>query len=238
MTQAETQPPVSRNILRSIISGQWQPDATGIGSTEQVIQRLVEAHNAALKESNRLFAISIGLALLYSIKVVGLRIDLVLFDQKVFELPYGLFLFCVASQLSFCIACVRFLDQRVFDRYLRAICDREWGDRSEFMYRTLKGGQEWSTTTQSLIDRPSVSIYFRTVYFLSMASMGLIYLAIFLMPIISGGYFIYDYDNQISGRYPELQYWSVIATTILSAIVMVVSLAFYNLDNDEVLRGG
>lgn len=234
MTNVPVSPPIRRNTLRNVVYGTWKPDPNGIASTEKVVERIVDAYKLSLKQSNQLLAISLGLALLYSIKVIGLRIDLVIFDQKVFKLPYGLFIFCIASQLTFAMGCVRFLDQRVFDRYLRAVCDKEWGDQADFIYQTLKGGHDWTTTAQSLIDRPSVSIYFRVVHGLTMASFAMIYLIVFLTPIMSGIYFMYDAKAQISGNYPDLQFWSVFAATFLSGMMIVVSFAFYNLDNDEV----
>lgn len=106
----------NKRKLRDLLSQQIPSDSEGALAPHESINRLISARDEVTKQSNNFLLISLAFALLYSLRNIGLRLDLTVLDYKIFETPYGLFVFCIASSISFIIAISRFMDARIFDR--------------------------------------------------------------------------------------------------------------------------
>jgi hypothetical protein len=83
------------------------PDEAKVSDSDQGVEalaRIAAAREVALEQSNRFLLFGIASTIFYTVKVFALRIDIVLFDTKIFEIPYGLFVFALAGTIVFALA--------------------------------------------------------------------------------------------------------------------------------------
>lgn len=159
--------------------------------------------------------------------------DLVVFDQKIFEVPHGIFLFCLGGQLSLCISLARSVESRIFDRLIRTICEKKWPQDSLTVYKTYPNENVWLETTSqimhSLHDNSRSRILFSFVMFFT----TLLMLVIIVSPITIGMYYIYDWKVQISTGWIDFQYYLVLASTCLSLLWFINYVAVHMTDHDD-----
>lgn len=220
--------------IRTALTQGLEFQENGPASAEKTIERLAEAYKLAITQSNRLSYTSIAVAGLYAIKVFGMRVDIIVFDQKVFELPYGLFVFCVVSQVIFVGSCIRAMDARVIDRAIKDICDKKFNDVSGMIYMSLRGAQEWSGNLNFLMIKLTESLLLRFVYAIISLTTACVVISLILSPLTSGVFFLVNSTTQISGEAPEAQFYIVLSSTILSAIVFWFTATIHFVDRDPV----
>lgn len=221
------------NFLRAHIARDIRLDTDGLLSAESAIERFNDARIATSKDANKYMLAGIGLSVLYGVKVIGLRIDLVLFDYKIFELPYGLFVFCVASQICFLISISRFMDSRAYDRYLKAICEKKWPENSDYAYISLPNPNAWIEPSARLmtgIEGNSIAKFLASALFVIA---GILLTALYCLPIATGIYFLCNFSEQANGKYNDFQYYAVLASTISSCLGLLVVLVMVGIDVDD-----
>lgn len=227
---------IAENRARSIRAAAFDGfylDEQGPASADKVLERLGEARSQSTKESNRLIVASLCFVLFYFIKLAGLRADIVIFDQKIFAVPYGMFLFCILSQLSMTAGNIRLSDARVFDRLMKGICDTAWPDRSQAIFKTYPNQGIWldaaSSTFSSMKDRTLSRIFF-TIFQIPLV---LVSLGVLTSPILIGCYFLYDWKREIGTGAVNLQFYSVMTSTALALVWFVNYMLIHVADSDE-----
>ncbi|WP_168727379.1 hypothetical protein [Sphingomonas sp. CCH10-B3] len=229
-------PPPSQDALRTIGLAAFEnftPDAAGPASAEKILERLSAARANSSKEANRFLYISLAFVGLYIVRVAGLRMDLVIFDQKVFEVPHGLFFFCLGSQLSLCISFAKNVDARVFDRLMRSICDHQWHHDSLAVYRTIPNEHAWLETSSQIMHALPSNIISRNIFIFVMILTSLLGLIIMFSPVAAGLYIIVDWKLQITNGWIDLQYYLVLTSTCLSLAWFVNYVAVHLTDHDD-----
>jgi hypothetical protein len=218
-------------IQRHVLT-HFSPDAAGPGSIEKILERLGKARAQATKESNRFLTLSILFLGLYFVKLIGLRADLVIFDQKIFEVPYGILIFCMASQLCLCLSTARLADARIYDRYLKAVCQNAWPGQADTMYKLVPDENSWLNATSDSIDALESRPLLSAIYNFAMLPSLLLGLVLFVSPILAGLYYLYDWIEQIKTGNISLQYYSVLASTSVTFLWVVLYLCLYFADSD------
>lgn len=219
--------------IRRYILGDFSPDPEGPGSVEKILERLAKARSQLTKESNRLLVLSLVFLGLYFIKVLGLRADLVLFGQKIFEVPYGILVFCIAAQGCSCLATVRLSDARVLDRYLKAVCDKQWPAQADTMYRLIPDESSWLDATGDSIDALDEHSVLISFYALSMLPSLLLALLLFMGPVGAGIYYLIDWKAQIQTGNVALQFYTVLVTTIINFLWLLIYTLLYHADKED-----
>jgi hypothetical protein len=219
--------------FRSSVFGSFTVDADGPGSADKILERLSAARTSATKESNRFLLISVGLVALYLIKIVGLRADLVLFGQKIFEVPYGVFLFCLASQVAMCLSLVRSSDARVFDRYMMAVIEKRWPESASIIYSTYPNEGAWLETTNKAIHSLKESGWSRALYSFSIIPTLILIITMILSPLLSGIYYLIDWEQQIVSGRVDLQYYAVSASTSFASLWLLNYILVHTRDHDD-----
>ena len=171
---------------------------------------------------------------LFTIRISGLRADLVIFSQKVLEVPYGTFVFCVVAQFSLCAAAVAMADSRVFDRYLRAACALKWPQKNSFfLYKSIPNDSSWlDASLFALSDLKGVKNQ-TIIVSISLVVFALLLSGVILAPIMGGVFYLYDWKNQIVSGWIDLQYSVVLISTVVTLLAIVAFFSFFNLTADE-----
>jgi len=234
MTEQEPQKGSRRNAIQRVILEKLKPAAAGPGSVEKIIDRVSAARSRATKESNRFLVLSLLFTALYIVKLMGLRADLVLFDQKIFQVPYGIFLFCVAAQLMSCMSVARSSDARVFDRYLKAVCEHEWPEQATIMYRLIPNESSWTSATSESVHSLEHNHITRLVFTIAMLPSIILAMVILFGPIMAGVYYLVDWKNEIQTGDINIQYYGVLFFTIVAAFWSIMYLFLHFSDTDEV----
>jgi hypothetical protein len=222
----------NRSIRAALIS-KVNIEDSGIMSADNIIERLAIARNTTTKQSNRLLMLSLAFSLFFLIKIAGLRIDIVLADQKIFELPYGLFIFCIVSQISYSLSLIISFESRVFDRMIRGICDKKWPDTSELVYRTFPNEGLWFDTTSHAVRKLDGAYGTKTLFWLASFIALAIATTIFLMPLILGVYFLCNSTDFIKSGHKEIQYYSVAISTTVCALWTIFGISIFLIDEDD-----
>jgi hypothetical protein len=202
-------------------------------AVDAVLTRFATARDAVVLQSNRFLLTSLFLSLLYAIKIIGLRVDLVLFDYKVFDTPYGISIFCFAANLCFCIALSRYLDARAFDRMLRAICDNEWPQNAYFSYETYPQTNAWLGPTSSFVGVLHKAGVRTRLANLIVTLAALVLSVVYLIPLVCGIHFLYSFDSLSDPQAKGIQYWGVAAISLTSLLFLMASLSLTAKDVDE-----
>lgn len=219
-----------RAAIRNTLLSDFVPDESGPASIEQVLDRLVTARNACVRQMGRFLTLSVLFSGLYFIRVSELRADLTIFGQKVFEVPYGVFVFCVVSQALMCFALARFLDARVLDRLIRGVCDRQWPQQSWLIYQTFPNA--WLDPSVNAINSLKENPRHRALLSLLMVVSSLSASVVIGGAVASGAYFLYDWKAQIQAGWVDLQYYVVVATSILTILWLIGVAVFFFVDDD------
>lgn len=223
----------NKRSIRTALTSKIQIEDDGIMSPESILNRLSSARTQTSKEANRLLMLSMASSAFFLVKIAGLRIDIVLADQRIFALPYGLFIFCIASQVLFVLSVLRSSESRVLDRMMRGICDKKWPETSELAYRTFPNEGVWfeiiSHTVRKVEGVYSTKIFFGLASFIAIA-VGLI---TFVTPLILGIYFLWNWTYFIQSGNIEIQYYSVMLSTIVCALWTISGISIISIDEDD-----
>jgi len=222
-----------RRAIRDSFFANLVFDDSGPASPEKVLERLESARLQATKEANRLLIISFLFCGLYLIKASGLRVDLVLFDQKIFEVPYGICFFCIIAQISFCMNCIRSLDARIYDRYLKRACELKWPVMSDDVYQTFPNQAAWSEGAIGALSRIKNRDVAKGCLSVLMLPSLLLILTMLLAPTAAGLYYLIDWQRQISTGNIAIQYYSVMFSTTITIIWFAQYCAIHGMDQEQ-----
>jgi hypothetical protein len=228
-----TPPPALKRAIRDVSIARISLDATGVGSAEKAIERISAARSKATRESNRFLLVSLLFGILYLVKIAGLRADIVIMDQKVFEVPYGVFIFCICSLFAFCLSCIRSSDARVYDRYLMGICDKAWPTQAQSMYQTIPNDDIWLAPSSESIHALTENSFSKSLFVCFSIPTYLAGFFILLLPILSGFYFLIKWKELISLGNIHVQYYSVLFFTIISCMWFINGILIHVVDNDD-----
>jgi hypothetical protein len=224
---------IDKTSARDVLTKRIALEDSGPLAAEAILSRLADSRNRVLQQSNRFLLASLFLSILYAIKMIGLRLDLILFDYKIFQTPYGMAVFCFSANLAFSIGVTRFLDARAFDRIIRAVCDKAWSDRGFFAYETYPQADSWLAPTYSLVEvlgKGGVRVSLATSV---MTITGLLIMLIYLIPIATGVDFLWNFGKLADPGGKEFQYWSVFASVTASALFVIACISLTVKDFDQ-----
>jgi hypothetical protein len=194
----------------------FSPDKEGVYSTDKILERLLSARDHVSKQSNRFLLISFGLSILYLVKLAGLRADFILFEQKVFELPYGLFLFLILAQVAACLSLIKAAEERSYDLEILAICKRIWPTQHELVYESMPDSASLNPGSALIAERAKLGRGSRFIYFATTLVSGTLAAFVLMGPIFAGIYYLADWRKQIVTGNVDLQYYSVCFSTVLT----------------------
>lgn len=184
------------------------------------MERLASARDSIHVQSNRFLVAGMVFAILYAVKAIGLRIDLVLFDTKVFELPYGLFVFCVLGAGSFLIAQTRFMDAHAISRRMNVIADAFARDKAEQYLRSFPAKSSWLSLAQEEFFATTGGTDSRGAWLVNVAGLGL--LAVYLLPVFSCIHFLLNWPDLANGEMPRFQWWVVAGGLGLDGLFLIL----------------
>ena len=223
-----------------------RPDASGIFSFDNVIERLSNARDEAARMSNRFLLISLLFSGLALIKMAGLNVSLTLVGVRTDELQYGLFFFIVGAQLCSIVSTARIMDSRSYEHYLQKIIGEHYSDEAGTRYQWLPNDHEWLTPSSSVVEGVSGNGFGKFLYNIAMVFTLLTGIAIIFAPLIIGAtYLVYD-DRFIAEGREDVQYWTVAVTTTLSILCYIAYFAIHQMteigskggeDGDQVSGG-
>jgi hypothetical protein len=195
---------------------------------EKKLERLAEVRDQSTKESNRFFVVSIALVGLYLIRAAGLTVDLTLFNAHVLNVPYGLFFFLLASQLSFCMSLLRLCDSISYKRAMTDLAKCSCSDAAEDLVATFPNKYDWFGITASMVEKIKGNDA-SAIFYISALLTSLFTVSLLLSPIACGIYFIVNSDAQIVTGNKTLQYWMVVVSTIFSILWFLNYIVVYRI---------
>lgn len=222
-----------KRSIRAALTSKVQIEDSGIMSADNIIERLVISRNRTAKESNRILMLSLTFSVFFLIKMAGLRVDIVFADQKIFSLPYGLFIFCVVSQVLYTLSLIRSYESRVFDRMMRGICDKKWPETSELVYRTFPNEGMWFDMISHTVRKLEGAYGTKTLFWIATFFAAVIGTLIFLIPLILGIYFLWNSTDFIKSGHIEIQYYSVALSTTVCALWTICGISILLIDEDD-----
>lgn len=200
-------------------------DAAKAQNTETdvaALARVAAARDICLGQSNRFLLVGIASAIFYSIKVAGLRIDLVIADTKVFETPYGLFVFGIVGAISFILAQLRYLDGKALDLELKDLCENS--SAVAVNYKTFPSPHHWLIPAQvRFADRTR-----KTTRKFAFAILGLITFAIYLVPLFAATHFLIAWPKLADEQYTDAQWWIVFLVLVMACFSYILAQAVYS----------
>ena len=221
-----------KSTARDVLKERVSLSKAGPLAPEAVLQRLATARDAVVSQSNRFLLGALFFSALYGVKLIGLRVDLILFDYKIFETPYGISLFCFCANVSLSIAFSRFLDARAFDRQLRAVCEKAWGTSAQFAYETYPQENAWLAPTSAMITTIGEGGVRTPIATLVVLLAGIALMAFYVLPIICGFHFLQNFEALADANGRAIQYWSVLGSLGASLLFAIASLSLMFKDFD------
>jgi hypothetical protein len=219
------------NAVRAALAQKMQLDDLDV---EAVLERFSGAYERSIRQHYTTQIIGTGISTLYFVKSIGLRLDLVFFDVKIFEVPYGNFVFCILAQFFFIGSCLRLIDARSVDRQIKTICELKYDGNAELMYYSYKGAIEWTDSFFSILNSLNGAMLFKSASRIIGTFAALIMMIIFCLPIISGFHFIDNIDIIGDKQNFAFQHWSVLASTVSSILFLGLTFVYYGIDYDHI----
>jgi hypothetical protein len=179
--------------------------------------RIASARDAATRQSNRFLLAGIFSTLFYAIKIAGLRIDIVIADAKIFETPYGLFVFGAIGSICFILAQLRYLDGRAFDYKLRraAKANEEFNTR----YDSFPSEHNWLLPASEVFADQSSSRMARMFFNV----LGLIAFLLYSVPLLASAHFLLSWPSMAGEDYTSFQWWLVFLLFTVAVLTCVLS---------------
>lgn len=183
------------------------------------MQRLSSARDAILAQSNRFLIAGMLFACLYGVKAVGLRIDIVVFDTKIFELPYGLFVFCVLGAGSFLIAQTRYLDAHALECRMREISREAEPKLAQRYLQTFPSEHSWMDLAREQFESaPGKKAIFLSFSF---TFAGLVVLALYFFPVFASIHYLLNWPEVANGSGEDFQWWAVMVGLVLDLLFFI-----------------
>lgn len=179
--------------------------------------RLASARDAALQQSNRFLLLGLGSSIFYAIKLAGLRIDIVIADAKIFETPYGLFVFGIVGAACFILAQLRYLDAEAFDRMLRRVAPHTGPE--EFKHYAYPSKHHWLSPASEEFGAENASRGARFAF----GCLGIVVFLFYLTPLFSAAHFLIMWPEFAGETYTDLQWWLVFVMLMAALLVYCIS---------------
>lgn len=203
------------------------PDKSAF-SSENVLNRLSAARAQASKEANRLFLAALIFGGLFLVKASGLRIDLTLLETNVAKVPYGLFFYLVASQISMILSFIRSADSTAIDSRLRAAIKSFGVSNVDDSERTFVNEFEWFSVAASEFESKKSGPVAKTFYTVTSLLTALTAISFYVFPSAAGIYTIYNHQSMINLGNVQIQYWILLSTTSLSILWFLNFIAMWS----------
>lgn len=210
----------------------FDPNAEGAADPREVLHRLSTIHENLQKLSFRISAVYIIAVLFYIIRIAGLRFDIIIFDQKIFQVPYGIFIFCIVAQLAYMLQMAISADARMYQRYIEIICEKCWPQKNEMVKQSFVGMGLPINAISRFLTHKSNSIAGKICSLLSVP-LALFALFVYFSPVACGIWFLIDWNMQIPSGNIDLQYYSVLISTGSSVAISIFGLLLYYIDDDD-----
>lgn len=172
----------------------------GVGA----LTRIAEARDIAIRQSNRFLLAGMLSSLFYAIKVAGLRIDIVVADTKVFETPYGLFVFGVIGSSCFILAQLRFLDGRALDLRLKRASPL--GEACFASHKFFPSAHDWLLPSEEMFANESSPLLVKLIFTL----LGFLALVVYSVPLLASAHFLINWPDMAGENYTDFQWWLVL----------------------------
>lgn len=222
-----------RRELSSYVSTQIDGNTFDHSERNALLDRLSGQYQIAFKESNRYFTVYLLASLFYLFKLAGLRFDILLVGQKLYDNNYGAFLFSSASLIFLTIAALRAADAAVLEQIINAVCEQTCGKASDLYSKSYVSGGVWMYTLMDIASSFEGRKGFFILHALLWMTWGPLLLAVAAAPIAIGVYVLVDHDTQIIGNYQSLQFYSVLALTATATVAGLFAISTQELDKTE-----
>ena len=222
-----------RRELSSYVATQINGTTFDNGERGALLDRLSGQYQIAFKESNRYFTVYLLASLFYIFKLAGLRFDILLVGQKLYDSNYGVFLFSSASLIFLIIAALRAADAAVLEQIITAVCEQTCGKASDLYSKSYVSGGVWMYTLMDIAPSVEGRKGFYILHILLWLTWGVLLLAVAAAPIAIGVYVLNDHDVQIIGSHRSLQFYTVLALTATAIVASLFALSAQELDKME-----
>jgi hypothetical protein len=192
--------------------------ANGLADARMV--RLADARDSIYGQSNRFLVAGMVFAVLYGVKAIGLRVDLVISGNRIFELPYGLFVFCVLGAGSFLIAQTRFMDAHAVDRRMAGIAKTFVPADPDQYLQTFPAQSSWLRLSREQFFVSGAGGKRRGLWLVDVAGIGLLFL--YLLPVFSCVHFLVNWRELADQGMPNLQWWVVVFALSLDVLFFIL----------------
>jgi hypothetical protein len=218
-----------RRELTSYVSSQLD---VSFESSERnaLLDRLSSQYQIAFKESNRYFTIYLLASLFYVFKLAGLRFDILLVGQKVYDSNYGIFLFSSTGLIFLTIAALRAADAAVLEQIVGAVCEQTCGKSADLYTKSYVSGGVWMHTLIEIAPSVEGRKTFFALNVLQWLTWGVLVFSVAIAPIVIGIYVMIDHQNQIIGEHQSLQFYVVLVLTVTAIISGMYALSAQELD--------
>lgn len=183
----------------------------------EALKRLAAARDAALAQSNRFLLLGLGASLFYAVKLAGLRIDLVVLDTKIFDAPYGLFIFGVIGAASFILAQLRYLDGEALDLQLKRVSPDKGPE--EFRHGAFPSKHHWLSAAQSEFGSEKEPLLIKFAF----GCLGIVVFSLYISPLFAAAHFLVMWPRFAGETYTDLQWWLVFVMLLGSILVYCIS---------------
>lgn len=190
--------------------------ADGLGD---ILTRLGDARDVATKEANRFFLFGLAFTLFYGAKVSGYHIDEILINRDVASLTHGAFIYLVSAQFSMILCMLRTADSIAIESSMKEVLRGGQSERN--ISETFPNAREWFAPITSKIRKVSSSGTWKIIFNITSVLSTILALALFLLPVIAGLYYIGDPRRLQFSTAPDIELTVVASTTILCALWII-----------------
>lgn len=215
------------------MSGNIILEESGAASAGSILDRLSNARDKIGQQSNRFGLVGLVFFGFLVLRLIGLRVDLVFFGQKIFELPYGIFVFCVSGQICVSISILRWLDARVIDRFMLGVCEQAWPRSSQSIYESYPDVQAWLSSLEDISKALKEWSWHKALHSLAYFFVGTLLLLVFAAPVAAGVWVLSRRNELIVGGDVDAQFCILLGSTVLTALVLINALSVLFADDDD-----
>ena len=157
-------------------------------------------------------------------------------DTNVVKVPYGLFFYLLASQVSMILAYMRSADSSAIDSRLREEISGYGVPDVDAAERTFINEFEWFSPTQSEFERKKGGRIATFVFNLTVVLTSITALVFYVFPSAAGIYTLYNSATMIYVGNVDIQYWVIFGTTSLSILWFLNFIAVWSVVRKKGVR--
>lgn len=201
-------------------------------ATDDALERLADARNAASKTANTFMLFAAVSAFLYALKIEGLAEEISVGQFTLSNLPFGVFVLCATSLVLSSVSFIRAGDSRGFDRLLRLACDQKYTCDCELRYLAFPNSHAWGEPFSQISHAVDAGMFARAIRFIGLAMANLFLMVVILAPLITGVEFLFSDRVSQDVAYTELRQYSIIFLTLSNASMLLLLLWVRFVDRD------